>query len=129
MLALIGLMVMAAGLAVAWRRFGLARCRLRRVVVVAELGGFHGALAFYAMLRLQPSTLLIALSDGLLLFPLLILTGSSNEIVLTLLAPLLLLAEFSVVIFCVLFGLRQVLGPSGRTTQQTRRTWVGRVPR
>jgi hypothetical protein len=122
MLALIGLLSVVVVLVVAWRRLGIARCRLRRVVLVALLGGFLGALAFYAMLLLQPSTLLIALSDGLLLFPLLILTGSSNEIVLTLLAPLLLLAEFSVVIFCVLFGLRQVLGPSGRTTQQTRRT-------
>jgi hypothetical protein len=122
MFALIGLIVMAAGLAVAWRWFGLAHCPLRRVVLVALLGGFLGALAFYAMLRLQPSAVLIAVSDGLLLFPLLILTGSSNEIVLTLLAPFLLLIEFSVVILCVLFGLRQVLGPSGRTTQQTRRT-------
>jgi hypothetical protein len=122
MLTLIVLIVMAAGLAAAWRWFGLARCRIRRVVLVAVLGGFLGALAFYAMLRLQPSTVLIAVSDGLLLFPLLILTGSSNEIVLTLLAPFLLVAEFSVVIFCVVVGLRQVFGPSGRATQQTWRT-------
>jgi hypothetical protein len=110
-LGLIVLAVMAAASVVAWRRFGLARCRLRRVVLVSVLGGFLGALAFYAMLLVQPSTVLIAVSDGLLLFPLLILTGSSNEIVLTLLAPVLLIAEFSVVVLLVVVGLRRLLRP------------------
>ena len=108
MLTLIVLVLMAAVLVVVWRRFGIARCRLRRVLLVAVLGGFLGALALYAALWLQPTAWLIVASDALLLFPLLVLTGSTNQTVLSLLAPALLGAELTVVIFCIMVGVRQV---------------------
>ena len=73
------------------------------------MGGFLGAFALYAALLLHPSTWLIAASDALLLFPLVLLTGSMNETVLSLLAPALLVVEFTVVIFCIMVGVRQVL--------------------
>jgi len=117
MLALVVLLVMAALLVVVWRRFGLANCRLRRVVLVAVLGGFLGALALYATLFLRPPALLIMASDALLLFPLLFLTPSPNEVTLAVLAPVLLWVELGAVVFCIMVALRKV---SGRVSSQAR---------
>jgi hypothetical protein len=119
MLALLVLVLTAAALVYAWRRFGIARCRLRRVVLVAVVGGCLGASALYAALFLHPSTWLIAASDALLLFPLILLTGSTNPTVLSLLAPALLVVEFTVVIFCILVGVRQVLRASSQAARRT----------
>ncbi len=118
MLALIVLVLMAAGLVVAWRRLGMARCRLRRVVLVAVLGGFLGAFALYAALALNPTVWLVAASDALLLFPLVVFTSSTNETFLSLLAPALLVVEFTVVIFCIMVGVRQVLRVSSEAAKQ-----------
>ena len=114
MLTLIVLLLTAAGLVYAWRRFGIARCRLRRVALVAVMGGVLGGSAAYATLFLHPSTWLIAASDALLLFPLILLTGSMNETVLSLLGPALLVAEFTVVIFCTMVAARWVLRVTGQ---------------
>jgi hypothetical protein len=109
MLALIVLGLTVGSLVAVWRRFGIASCRPGRVALVAVLGGFLGAFALYATLSLYPPAWLIAVSDVLLLFPLVLLTGSTNETVLSLLAPALLGVEFGVVIFCILVGVRRVL--------------------
>jgi hypothetical protein len=119
MLELLVLVLTAAALVYAWHRFGIARCRLRRVVLVAVMGGVLGASALYAALWLHPTAWLIAASDALLLFPLVVLTSSTNETVLSLLAPALLVVEFTVVIFCIMVGVRQVLRASSQAARRT----------
>jgi len=106
MLALIVLAVMVLALAVAWRRLGIASCRLGRVMLVSVIGGFLGAFALYATLFFHPPAWLIAASDLLLLFPLVFLTGSTDATVLSSLAPVLLVVELTVVIFFVMLAVR-----------------------
>lgn len=102
--------LLVASLVVAWRRLGLSSGRLSRVILVAVIGGFVGAFALYAALWLQPipmwPTWLIMLSDGLLLFPLVMLTRSGDPILLSVAAPLLLSLELSLVLVCVMVPVR-----------------------
>ena len=91
MIALVILGLLACALVVAWLRLDLANAPLTRTFLVAVGGGFLG--------------------DALLLFPLLLLSqpfGATNQTVLSLLAPVLLGIELSVVIFCVIAAARFV---------------------
>ncbi len=108
------LVVMFASLVVAWRRFDLGRSRVGREVLVAVSGGFAGAFALCAAFWVQPlgnsaPFWLTAASDGLLLFPLIMLTHSANITVLSWLAPVLLGIELSVVFLCVMLVVRLAL--------------------
>jgi hypothetical protein len=103
--------VLLAFLVVAWRRFDLGGSRVGRVVIVALGCGFGGALALCAAFWVQPlgnaaPFWLVAGSDAMLLFPLIMLTHSSNTMVLSLLAPLLLGAELSVLFMCAMLVVR-----------------------
>ena len=116
MIALVILGLLACALVVAWLRLDLANAPLTRTFLVAVGGGFLGALTLAAALLLWPPTnppaWLIAMSDALLLFPLLLLSqpfGATNQTVLSLLAPVLLGIELSVVIFCVIAAARFVV--------------------
>jgi hypothetical protein len=114
MFALAVLVVLLATLVVAWRRFDLGRSRVGRVVLVAAVGGFAGAFALFAAFWVQPlgnapPFWFTAASDGLLLFPLIMLTHSTNIAVLSWLAPVLFGVELSVVFLCVMLVVRLAL--------------------
>ena len=118
MLALAVVVVLLASLVVAWRRFDLGRSRVARLVLVAVGGGFAGAFALFAAFWVQPlgnssPFWLTAASDALLLFPLIMLTHSTNTTVLSWLAPVLLGVELSVVFLCVMLVVRLALRVSG----------------
>jgi hypothetical protein len=94
-----------------WRRFDLASARPGRVVLIAVGSGFLGAFALYAAVALQPPvgqpSAIVMLSDALLLFPLLLLSnGLADQATLSLLAPVLLGVELSIVLICVMLAAR-----------------------
>jgi hypothetical protein len=118
MLALAVLVVLLAALVVAWRRLDLGTSRVGRVVLVAVGGGFAGAFALFAAFWVQPlgnaaPFWLTAGSDALLLFPLIMLTHSTNITVLSWLAPVLFAVELSVVFLCAMLVMRLALKLSG----------------
>jgi hypothetical protein len=118
MLALAVLVVLLASLVVAWRRFDLGRSGVGRVVFVSVGGGFGGALALSAAFWVQPlgnaaPFWLIAASDAMLLFPLIMLIHSANITVLSWLATVLLGVELSVLFLCVMLIVRLGVRVSG----------------
>ena len=92
----------------------------RRLVLIALAGGFLLAFAVLGAMWAFPAYIpawVIMASDGLLLFPLMLMTRSADQTLLTWLAPLLLALEFSIVLAAVLLVARWLAGAfrGGRT--------------
>jgi hypothetical protein len=87
----------------------------RRLILIALAGGFLLAFAVLAAMWAFPAYIpawVIMASDGLLLFPLILMTRSADPTLLTWLAPLLLGVEFSIVFAAVLLIMRWLIRAS-----------------